>query len=67
MITITKPYRLVRIVKDRHARKTGGTTWSISLPHEWVSELGIKPHDHLFAAVLEDGSLKLSVRENNGN
>ena len=41
----------------RRIQQTGGSTFIVSLPREWVAELGLKKFDEIILIPLEDGSL----------
>jgi len=46
-------------VDSRKVQKVGYSTLSISLPHNWVKEIGLKRGDTIFLEPEKDGSLKL--------
>ncbi|MCS7125833.1 MAG: phosphate uptake regulator PhoU [Aigarchaeota archaeon] len=46
-------------VYSRKVQKTGGTTFIVSLPQEWVRNIGLKPHDELYMMEEPSGELIL--------
>ncbi|MEM2906580.1 MAG: phosphate uptake regulator PhoU [Candidatus Odinarchaeota archaeon] len=46
----------------RKIQKTGGSTYLISLPKEWISRLGLKQGDHLAIIEKKDGTIVLDPR-----
>ncbi|MFP3209211.1 MAG: AbrB/MazE/SpoVT family DNA-binding domain-containing protein, partial [Nitrososphaeria archaeon] len=43
----------------RKAQKIGYSTLAVTLPKDWVKQVGIKPGDIVSMIRLEDGSLKI--------
>ncbi len=46
----------------RKIQKTGGSTYLISLPKEWITRLGLKQGDHLALIEKKDGTIILDPR-----
>jgi len=49
------------IMERRKVQQVGYSTLSVSLPHDWVKEIGLKRGDWLFFMPEKDGSLRLML------
>jgi phosphate uptake regulator len=51
---------LVKPMESRKLQKTGGATYTVSLPKKWVQKAGLKEGDQIFITFVQDGSLILN-------
>ncbi|MFH1520017.1 MAG: phosphate uptake regulator PhoU [Candidatus Micrarchaeota archaeon] len=47
----------------RKIQLTGGNTYTVSLPHEWIDRLKIKKGDHVYITDNTDGTLTFSTKQ----